>query len=133
MKDATGGRLRFCMNGAAPLSKDTHQFISTAITPLINGYGMTETSAYVLRFPYIGLTLMLCSMGALCDPMAWTIHAVGEPPAAIDVKLVDFPDAGYLATNKPNPQGEVWIRGECVMEEYWQDKEATEEAIAPGG
>jgi len=45
VKGATGGRLRFCVNGAAPIAKDTQQFISTAIAPLVNGYGMTETSA----------------------------------------------------------------------------------------
>jgi long-chain acyl-CoA synthetase len=45
IKQATGGRLRFCMNGAAPIAKETLDFISFAITPMINGYGMTETSA----------------------------------------------------------------------------------------
>jgi long-chain acyl-CoA synthetase len=45
IKEATGGKLRFCMNGAAPLAKDTHEFISYAITPMILGYGMTETTA----------------------------------------------------------------------------------------
>lgn len=50
VKQATGGRLKFCMNGAAPLSKETHEFISFAITPMILGYGLTETSAYVWNF-----------------------------------------------------------------------------------
>lgn len=45
IKDATGGRLRICMNGGGPVAKDTQQFISTAITPMISGYGLTETSA----------------------------------------------------------------------------------------
>jgi len=45
VKQATGGRLRFCMNGAAPLAKETQDFISMAITPIIKGYGMTETTA----------------------------------------------------------------------------------------
>jgi len=47
VKEATGGRLRFCMNGAAPIARDTQEFISMAITPMISGYGMTETTAYV--------------------------------------------------------------------------------------
>ena len=46
VKEATGGRLRFCMSGSAPIAKDTQEFISMAICPMINGYGMTETSAY---------------------------------------------------------------------------------------
>lgn len=117
IKEATGGKLRFCMNGAAPLAKETHEFISYAITPMIKGYGMTETSA----------------MGALGNPTAWTADAIGEVESCLEVKLVDFPDAGYFATNKPNPQGEVWIRGDPVMEEYWDNPKDTAEAIAPGG
>ncbi|KAM3080026.1 long-chain fatty acid-CoA ligase [Clarireedia jacksonii] len=45
VKQATGGRLRFCLNGAAPISKQTQEFISLAITPMVNGYGSTETAA----------------------------------------------------------------------------------------
>lgn len=46
VKDATGGRLRFCMTGAGPIAKDTQEFISFVIAPMINGYGLTETSGY---------------------------------------------------------------------------------------
>jgi long-chain acyl-CoA synthetase len=45
VREATGGRLRICMNGGGPIAKDTQRFISVAITPMINGYGLTETSA----------------------------------------------------------------------------------------
>lgn len=45
VRQATGGRLRFCLNGAAPISKQTQEFISLAITPMVNGYGSTETAA----------------------------------------------------------------------------------------
>lgn len=48
VKDATGGRLRICLNGGGPISKETQHFISMAITPMINGYGLTETAGYVL-------------------------------------------------------------------------------------
>jgi long-chain acyl-CoA synthetase len=72
-------------------------------------------------------------MGALCDPGAWTSDAHGDIPSSIEIKLVDFPDAGYYATNKPNPQGEILIRGNSVLEEYYQNPEETASAIAPGG
>ncbi|RDL42362.1 Acetyl-CoA synthetase-like protein [Venustampulla echinocandica] len=114
---ATGGRLRFTMNGAAQIARDTQLFISLCIAPMINGYGMTETSA----------------MGALCDPREFTADAHGGIPSCIEVKLVDFPDAGYFSTNTPNPQGEIWIRGESIMRGYYQDEAQTAEAIAPGG
>lgn len=45
IKDATGGKLRICMYGGGPISKETQRFISMAITPMIGGYGLTETAA----------------------------------------------------------------------------------------
>lgn len=117
IKEATGGKLKLCMNGGGPVARDTQKFISMAIAPMISGYGLTETTA----------------MGCLMNPMEWTSGSLGAMPACIDVKLVDFPDAGYYATNKPNPQGEVWIRGPSVLEEYYKNEKETAEAIAPGG
>ena len=117
VKEATGGRLRICMNGGGPIAKDTQRFISMAITPMINGYGLTETTA----------------MGALMDPMEWNDEALGNIPGSVEVKLVDFPDAGYYATNKPNPQGEIWIRGTPVMDGYYQNDKETAEALTPDG
>jgi long-chain acyl-CoA synthetase len=113
VKEATGGRLRICLNGGGPVSKDTQRFISMAITPMINGYGLTETTA----------------MGAVMDPLAWTDTALGDIPASIEIKLVDFEDAGYFSTNKPNAQGEIWIRGTPVLEGYYQNEEETKSAI----
>jgi long-chain acyl-CoA synthetase len=117
VKEATGGKLRICMNGGGPIAKDTQRFISMAITPMINGYGLTETTA----------------MGALMDPMEWTDDALGDIPGSVEIKLVDFPDAGYFATNRPNPQGEIWVRGVTVMEGYYENEAETKEALSPDG
>ncbi|KAI0132390.1 AMP-binding enzyme [Xylariales sp. AK1849] len=117
IKEATGGRLKLCMNGGGPVARDTQRFISMAIAPMISGYGLTETTA----------------MGCLMNPLEWTSDTLGAMPSCIDVKLVDFPDAGYYATNKPNAQGEVWIRGPSVMEEYYKNEKETADSIAPGG
>lgn len=116
IKDATGGRLKICMNGGGPISKETQRFISMTIAPMLSGYGLTETSA----------------MGALNDPMAWTDSALGDIPASIEIKLVDFPDAGYYASNNP-PQGEIWIRGDSVVEGYYENEKETREAITSDG
>jgi long-chain acyl-CoA synthetase len=112
LKDATGGRLRIAFNGGGPISEETVKFISYAVTPMISGYGLTETSA----------------MGCIQDPLAWDPYALGDIPGCIEIKLVDFPDAGYFSTNKP-PQGEIWIRGPAVTEGYWDNEEETKEAI----
>lgn len=117
LKEATGGRLRICLNGGGPIAKETQRFISLSICPMINGYGLTETTA----------------MGALMDPMKWTDSALGDIPGSIEIKLVDYPEAGYFATNKPNPQGEIWIRGNSVMDAYYKNDKETEAAFGPDG
>jgi long-chain acyl-CoA synthetase len=116
LKEATGGNLRIVMNGGGPVSKETQKFLSMAVAPMISGYGLTETSA----------------MGALNDPLAWNPNALGEMPACVEIKLVDFPDAGYLTTNKP-PQGEIFIRGGSVTSGYYENEEETKAAITEDG
>merc|ERR1712230_49856 len=116
IQEATGGRLRICMNGGGPIAKDTQKFISMAIAPMISGYGLTETAA----------------MGALMDPLAWSDSALGEMPGSIEMKLVDFPDAGYYSTNDP-PQGEIWIRGASVTSGYLDLEKETKEGFTDDG
>ncbi|KAI4213549.1 MAG: hypothetical protein LQ351_003773 [Letrouitia transgressa] len=116
LKDATGGRARIFMNGGGPIAKDTQRFISMAIAPMISGYGLTETSA----------------MGALMDPMHWSDTSLGDIPSSIEIKLVDFPDAGYFSTNSP-PQGEIWIRGDSVFQGYFENDKETQEALTSDG
>ncbi|KAK4628739.1 Long-chain-fatty-acid--CoA ligase 1 [Fulvia fulva] len=114
--EATGGRLRICMNGGGPVAKETQRFVSMCIAPMISGYGLTETAA----------------MGALMDPLAWTDNALGEIPGSVEVKLVDFADAGYHATNNP-PQGEIWIRGDSVTSGYLDLEKETKESFTDDG
>lgn len=116
LKEATGGRLRVTMNGGGPIAKDTQRFISMAIAPMVNGYGLTETSA----------------MGALTDPLEWNDEAIGGLTGCVDVKLVDYAEAGYFTKNNP-PQGEVWIRGDSVMEGYYKNEEETKNTLTADG
>jgi long-chain acyl-CoA synthetase len=116
IQEATGGRLRICMNGGGPIAKETQHFISMCIAPMISGYGLTETAA----------------MGALMDPLAWTDTALGEIPGSVEIKLVDFADAGYYAKNKP-PQGEIWIRGASVTSGYLDLEKETKESFTDDG
>lgn len=116
LKEATGGNLRIVMNGGGPVSKETQKFLSMAVAPMISGYGLTETSA----------------MGALNDPMAWNPNALGDIPASIEIKLVDFPDAGYLTKNNP-PQGEIFIRGGSVTSGYYDNEEETKASLTEDG
>lgn len=115
IKAATGGRLKICMNGGGPIAKETQHFISMALCPMIVGYGSTETSA----------------MGALMDPAEWNINSIGTVPASVEIKLVDFPDAGYFTINEPE-QGEIWIRGDPVAVSYFNDEAESKEAFEDG-
>lgn len=116
IKEATGGRLRITLSGGGPVAKETQRFISMAIAPMIIGYGLTETSA----------------MGALMDPLAWNDTSLGGIPACIEVKLVDYKEAGY-DTAGATPQGEIWIRGDSVTSGYLSLEKETKEAFTDDG
>jgi long-chain acyl-CoA synthetase len=117
IKEATGGRLKLCLSAGGPVSRDTQKFISMAICPMIIGYGLTETTA----------------MGTVQHPYEWALETIGPVTPAIEAKLVDFPDAGYFATNKPCPQGELWLRGPSVLTGYYQNDKETAEALTEDG
>lgn len=60
-----------------------------------------------------------CGMCAILPPELMQYRSVGLPVPSIEVKFLDVPDAGYLATNNP-PQGEVLIRGPSVTSGYYK-------------
>jgi long-chain acyl-CoA synthetase len=72
------------------------------------------------------------STGAIQDPLIWDPNVLGVLPGSIECKLVDFPDAGYFAKNKP-PQGEIWIRGTSVTSGYLDLEKETKESFTDDG
>lgn len=52
--------------------------------------------------------------------------------ASVEMKLVDFPDAGYFAKNTP-PQGEIWIRGDPVTDGYLDLEKENKESFTTDG
>lgn len=112
----TGGRLRLSLSGGAAISHATQSFIDNSLVQILQGYGMTESSA----------------MCAICTPEFNSMSSVGVISPAIEVKLVDVPEAGYKATNNP-PQGEVLIRGPAVCGGYYKMPEVTQETINEEG
>ncbi|KAF4595920.1 Long-chain acyl-CoA synthetase [Ophiocordyceps camponoti-floridani] len=116
VRELTGGRLRFTMNGASGIADSTKQFLSLVIAPMLVGYGLTET----------------CAAGALGCPLEYSPNAIGPVAASIEVKLVSIPDIGY-STDAATPQGEIWIKGTPVMREYYDNPDETAKALTPDG
>ncbi|KAM0789806.1 hypothetical protein ACM66B_006657 [Microbotryomycetes sp. NB124-2] len=117
VKEATGGALKYAVNGGAAISKDTQLFLQTALVPtFIQGYGMTES----------------CALSFILPPTMLQSGVVGVPSPAIEAKLVDYPEANYFSSNNP-PQGEVWIRGGTITKGYYKRADETKEAYTDDG
>ncbi|KAG0344226.1 long-chain fatty acid-CoA ligase [Podila humilis] len=109
VRQQTGGRLRYALSGGAPISEETQRFLTTALCPILQAYGMTES----------------CGMCAILTPEAFNYNRVGSPVPCTEVKLVDVPEAGYFSTDSPLPRGEVCIRGPSITQGYFKNPEET--------
>ncbi|KKA26270.1 hypothetical protein TD95_000022 [Thielaviopsis punctulata] len=116
VRQMTGGRLRFIVNGASGISDSTKHFLSIVLAPMMAGYGLTETAA----------------IGSLGSPLQYSPDAIGPVPASVEVKLVSIPELGYF-TNTTPPQGEIYIRGYSVIKEYYQNPEETAKVLTADG
>ncbi|HAT33841.1 MAG TPA: long-chain fatty acid--CoA ligase [Janthinobacterium sp.] len=101
--DRFGGRLRFAVCGGAPMSQTVAQCFLGAGLPLLQGYGMTETSPVV------------CA-NAIADNWPTT---VGRALDGVDVRVGD--------------QQELQVRGAIVMQGYWKRPEDTAKAFTEDG
>ncbi|ORX56993.1 acetyl-CoA synthetase-like protein [Hesseltinella vesiculosa] len=113
IREQVGGRLRLALSGGAPLSVETQKFLSICLCPVLGGFGI--------------------SMSTLMTPELFGFNHVGSPVPCCEIKLVDVPDANYLSTNLPKPQGEVWVRGPSVTKGYWKREDITKETITEDG
>ncbi|CEG66244.1 hypothetical protein RMATCC62417_02858 [Rhizopus microsporus] len=60
-------------------------------------------------------------------------EARGAPLPCNEIKLVDLPERALTAEDKPNPRGEIWVRGNNVFAEYYKDEQATSDVIDSDG
>ena len=94
-----GGRVEAAISGGAPLGVRLGHFYRGAGVTVLEGYGLTETTA--------GATLNL--MGA------HRVGSVGKPIPGTSIKIAE--------------DGEVLIRGPIVMQGYWQNEDANAEVF----
>lgn len=98
-----GGRLRLVLCGGAALPPDISQIFIALGLPILQGYGMTETSPVVCANSLIGNIP----------------SSVGRPIPGVQVRIDD--------------QGVLLVKGDNVMLGYWDNAEATHATISTDG
>ncbi|MBK8479875.1 MAG: long-chain fatty acid--CoA ligase [Proteobacteria bacterium] len=104
LRQRFGGRLRFFISGAAPLPVEIAEFFHGAGILILEGYGLTESSAatFVNR------------------PSAYKFGTVGQTIGATEVQIADA-------------DGEILLRGRGVMRGYHNLPEQSAEALSADG
>jgi long-chain acyl-CoA synthetase len=103
VKAAFGGRVGTFVSGGAPLGIDLANWFADAGIPILEGYGLTETS------PVISVNL----------PGKHKIGTTGPTLKNIECRIAE--------------DGELEVRGPSVFKGYWEKPEATSDAIDPDG
>jgi long-chain acyl-CoA synthetase len=98
-----GGQVRQAVSGAAPIAPEILEFFYAAGVPVLEGWGMTETTA----------------VGTVGTLDAFKFGTVGRPMPGVEIRIAP-------------EDGEILVRGPNVFREYWRNPEATAETLVDG-
>ena len=104
VRELFGGRIRQAVTGAAPIAPEILQFFYAAGVPVLEGWGMTETTA----------------VGTVGTLENFKFGTVGRALPGIEIRIAE-------------EDQEILMRGPNVFPEYWQNEEATSETIDEEG
>lgn len=123
MKKRLGGRVKYCLTGSAPISKDVIDFLKICFCcPIFEGYGQTECCG-------------AASITHQDDPLSG--HVGGVLPTFL-LKLEDVPEMNYFSTDTDEegtsyPRGEICYKGESNFIGYFKEPEKTAETLDRDG
>ena len=103
LRAAMGGKVEWAVSGGAPLGARLGHFFRGIGVTVLEGYGLTETSAAT----------------TVSRPDAIEIGAVGQPFPGASVKVAD--------------DGELLLAGQQIFVGYWNNPTATAEVLEPDG
>jgi long-chain acyl-CoA synthetase len=113
VRDGLGGNIDFLISGGGSLSPDLCALYHGMGLPILEGYGLTETSPVISVNP----------------PEEPKVGTIGPPVTDAEVTVDDSVVAGEAFDGADGEVGELLVRGPNVTDGYWEMPEATERAF----
>ena len=125
IKEKTGGRLKFLISGGGALPKNVGEFFGNIGIPVLEGYGLTETTGPVCVTEF--QRQVYGTAGRIMPGSEIGIQDV-ETQKIYTVQTHNSCDPNFTS-----PEGEIIMKGVAVMKGYWNKPEETSIAIDKDG
>ncbi|MET4139828.1 long-chain fatty acid--CoA ligase [Pedobacter sp. UYP1] len=121
IKEKTGGRLKFMISGGAALPKNVGEFFGNLGIKILEGFGLTETSPVMSVTEYD--RQVYGTVGRIIPGIEVAIQNI-ETKEMISIQTHES-----FAVDFECAEGEIIVRGHCVMQGYFNKPAETAEAI----